>query len=150
MKGRLNVSVLSCLSVLICLSCESQSIIDRLADVEKKLENQRALIESINSNTNISDIIVGDGICTVLLSDGREIHLSNKTPVITIGANGSWIINGKDTGLSSHGRDAGDVDIGTNVNWFIAGRYRRRSDSRRWGRCSFDCFYRGVLLLLDF
>ncbi|MCR5245024.1 MAG: BspA family leucine-rich repeat surface protein [Bacteroidales bacterium] len=54
--------------------------------------------------------------------DGADGH----TPVIVIGENGNWFIDGVDTGISSHGKDGTDgetptVEIGENGNWFING-----------------------------
>ena len=54
--------------------------------------------------------------------DGKD----GSTPLITIGNNGNWFINGVDSGVKARGEDGKDatapeITIGENGNWFIDG-----------------------------
>lgn len=115
------------------LSCADDSWKQELEEIKAELANQKALIEALQKNSTITSIEQGEGKYTIHFSDGQSITLSNgKTPVITIGENENWFINGVDTGKPSKGEDGQDgengtdgetptIEIGENGNWFING-----------------------------
>lgn len=43
-----------------------------------------------------------------------------KTPVINVGSNGNWYVDGEDTGCKAEGVDGNTPYIGENGNWYIA------------------------------
>ena len=45
-----------------------------------------------------------------------------KTPEITIGNNGNWWIDGKDTGVPAQGGEAPSIEIGHNGHWWVGGK----------------------------
>lgn len=109
------------------LSCEDDSWKQELEDIKIELANQKQLIEALQKNSTITSVEQGDGQYTIKFSNGQSITLSNgKTPIITIGDNGNWYIDGVDTGNPSQGHDGtnGDtplIEIGENGNWIING-----------------------------
>ena len=118
------------------LSCADDSWKQELEEIKAELANQKALIEALQKNSTITSIEQGEGKYTIHFSDGQSITLSNgKTPVITIGKNDNWFIDGIDTGKSSKGEDGIDgengtngidgetptINIGENGNWIING-----------------------------
>jgi len=75
--------------------------------------------------TSVISCTGADGVSGI---DGRD-GTDGVTPLITIGSNGNWFINGIDTGIKSTGADGLDgsdgeapaITIGANGNWFIDG-----------------------------
>ena len=123
-------------------SCEDDSWKQELENIKTELANQKQLIEALQQSSTVTNIEQGDGQYTINFSDGQSITLSNgKTPIITIGDNGNWYIDGIDTGKPSQGEDGADgadgengqngtngadgktptIEIGTNGNWIING-----------------------------
>lgn len=108
-------------------SCEDDRWKQELENIKTELANQKQLIEALQQSSTVTNIEQGDGQYTINFSDGQSITLSNgKTPIITIGDNGNWYIDGVDTGKPSQGHDGtnGDtpsIEIGENGNWIING-----------------------------
>lgn len=108
-------------------SCEDDRWKQELENIKTELANQKQLIEALQQSSTVTNIEQGDGQYTINFSDGQSITLSNgKTPIITIGENGNWYIDGIDTGNPSQGNDGtnGDtpsIEIGGNGNWIING-----------------------------
>lgn len=114
-------------------SCDDDSWKTELEAIKTELANQKALIEALQNNATITGIEQGEGSYTIHFSDGQSITLTNgQTPIINIGENGNWFINGVDTGKPSQGEDGMDgtdgidgqtpsIEIGENGNWFING-----------------------------
>ena len=108
-------------------SCEDDRWKQELENIKTELANQKQLIEALQKNSTITSVEQGDGQYTIKFSNGQSITLSNgKTPIITIGENGNWYIDGIDTGNPSQGNDGtnGDtpsIEIGGNGNWIING-----------------------------
>lgn len=97
------------------LSCADDSWKQEIEEIKAELANQKALIEALQQNATITSIEQGEGKYTIHFSDGQSITLSNgKTPIITIGENGNWYIDGVDTGKPSKGEDGIDGENGTN------------------------------------
>ena len=125
--------ILFTLLSIFMLSCADDSWKQELEEIKAELANQKKLIEALQQNATITSIEQGEGKYTIHFSDGQSITLSNgKTPVITIGENGNWFINGIDTGKPSKGENGQDgengtngetptIEIGENGNWYIDG-----------------------------
>lgn len=128
--------ILFTLLSIFMLSCTDDSWKQELEEIKAELANQKALIEALQKNSTITSIEQGEGKYTINFSDGQSITLSNgKTPVITIGDNGNWYIDGIDTGKPSQGEDGVNgedgtngtdgktptIEIGENGNWIING-----------------------------
>lgn len=109
------------------LSCADDSWKQELEEIKAELANQKKLIEALQQNATITSIEQGEGKYTIHFSDGQSITLSNgKTPIITIGENGNWFIDGTDTDKPSQGNNGADgqtptIEIGANGNWIING-----------------------------
>lgn len=121
---------------LFMLSCADDSWKQELEDIKAELANQKQLIEALQQNSTITGIEQGNGQYTIKFSDGQTITLTNgKTPIITIGENGNWFIDGVDTGKPSKGEDGTNgtdgangsdgktptIEKGANGNWIING-----------------------------
>lgn len=108
-------------SILIIGCVKEDNLENRINNIEEELSAQRQLIESLKLNVTIIDIVEGEGTYTIILSNGNQITLHDgMTPVVIIGSNSNWFINGVDTGISSKGKDADSISIGPNGNWFIS------------------------------
>lgn len=107
--------IVSMLACLFMLSCADDSWKQELEEIKAELANQKQLIEALQQNSTITDIEQGDGQYTIKFSDGQAITLTNgKTPIITIGENGNWFIDGVDTGKPSKGEDGANGTDGEN------------------------------------
>lgn len=125
--------IASMFACLFMLSCTDDSWKQELEDIKAELANQKQLIEALQQNSTITGIEQGNGQYTIKFSDGQAITLTNgKTPIITIGENGNWFIDGVDTSKPSQGEDGSDglngsdgktptIEIGANGNWIING-----------------------------
>lgn len=119
--------ILFTLLSIFMLSCADDSWKQELEEIKAELANQKNLIEALQQNATITSIEQGEGKYTIHFSDGQSITLSNgKTPIITIGENGNWYIDGVDTGKPSQGNNGSDgqtpsIEIGENGNWIING-----------------------------
>lgn len=117
-------------------SCDDDSWKTELEAIKTELANQKALIDALQNNATITGIEQGEGSYTIHFSDGQSISLTNgQTPIINIGKNGNWFINGKDTGKPSQGENGMDgtdgidgedgltptIEIDTNGYWIING-----------------------------
>ena len=114
-------------------SCDDDSWKTELEAIKTELANQKALIEALQNNASITGIEQGNDSYTIHFSDGQSITLTNgQTPIISIGENGNWFINGVDTGKPSQGENGMDgtdgidgqtpiIEIGENGNWIING-----------------------------
>lgn len=92
-------------------SCEDDRWKQELENIKTELANQKQLIEALQQSSTVTNIEQGDGQYTINFSDGQSITLSNgKTPIITIGDNGNWYIDGVDTGKPSQGHDGTNGD----------------------------------------
>ena len=127
------------LVAIFATSCADDSWKAELEAIKTELANQKALIEALQNNASITGIEQGNDSYTIHFSDGQSITLTNgQTPIITIGENGNWFINGEDTGKPSQGEngengtDGADgtdgvdgqtptIEIGSNGNWYING-----------------------------
>jgi YVTN family beta-propeller protein len=105
------------LSMVFLLNACYQDDIDELNrkydELKKEQERQaellatyQTLLDALNKKLTVNSIVTTDDGYKITFSDGREIVIGNgHTPVITIGDNGNWFIDGADTGKPSTGRD---------------------------------------------
>ena len=106
------------------VACNVKDWDDEISDIKSELENQRLLIEALSQNTYIDDVNQSENSFTIRFSDGKSVTLNNgKTPLINIGVNGNWFIDGNDSGIKATGEkgQTPEIVIGDNGNWFIDG-----------------------------
>ena len=104
---------------LVMVGCSTADFEKELAELKNELQYQKAVIESLQQSNTIVDVEEGDGEYTIYFSDDTSLTLKDgKTPLVAIGSNGNWTINGTDTGVSAA---ASKVTIGENGNWAIDG-----------------------------
>lgn len=99
--------------------------------IKAQLSNQRALIDVLQKAVTVTDIKKGEGYFTITFSNGQTFKITDGyTPLISIGENGNWFINGEDTGQPSKGTDGKDgkdgtnykIEIGSDGYWYINGQ----------------------------
>jgi sugar lactone lactonase YvrE len=111
------------LSMIFMLNACYQDDIDELNrkydELKKEQERQAALLatyqtllDALERKLTVSSIEATDDGYKITFSDGREIVIGNgHTPVITIGDNGNWFIDGTDTGKPSTGQDGASPQL---------------------------------------
>lgn len=98
-----------------------------IEDIKLQLAQQQALINVLQRAVTVTDIQKGKDSFTITFSNGESYTISNgQTPLVTIGENGNWFINGEDTGQPSQGKDGRDgnqyrIEIGSDGYWYING-----------------------------
>lgn len=105
-------------------SCNYDDLKNDINIINKELEEHKKVIEALQQDLSIISFEETDSGCVINFSDGQSISLRNGiTPVITIGDNGNWYINGVDTEKTSKGADGETpvISIGDNGNWYING-----------------------------
>jgi hypothetical protein len=117
--------LLSVLFIIVMFAgCRGDKWQDEIDGLREELNAQAQLIEQLQNGIGITSINKSSDGYTIVFSDGRQIELSDgNTPVIGIGENGNWFIDGSDTGKPSKGNDGRNpvITIGANGNWFIDG-----------------------------
>lgn len=127
-------------SALLYTSCTkdySDDIDDLKTEVSALKQTVSQLQSAINGGAVITNVAATDAGYLVTLSDGQKFEVKNgaagkdgkdgatgaegHSPVVTIGDNGNWFIDGKDTGKPSQGKDgaAGAVSSITIENGYI-------------------------------
>jgi hypothetical protein len=94
--------------LIIVSSCQKDDLawIEEISGLKAELADQRKIIDALQANANIVNIDSNDSSYTIYFSNGQSITLSNgQTPLVSIGENGNWFINGEDTGMPSKGLD---------------------------------------------
>lgn len=122
------------LSAGLITSCNKDEINDlkgKYSDLDAKLKQQqedlktyKTLLDALNLKVSVNAVeTTADGY-VIKLSDGQQLVVKNgingKAPVITIGDNGNWFVDGIDTGQKAEAASP-EITIGTNGNWFING-----------------------------
>lgn len=95
--------------------------------IKAQLASQKAMIDMLQQAVTVTDIKKGTDSFTITFSNGDSYTITNGyTPLIEIGDNGNWFINGEDTGEPSQGKDGRDgytckIEIGNDGFWYIDG-----------------------------
>lgn len=122
------------ISVGIISSCNKDEINDlkgkytdldtKLKQQQEDLKNYKALLDALNLKISVNAVETTTDGYVIKLSDGQQLVVKNgingKAPVITIGANGNWFVDGTDTGKKAEAASP-EITIGANGNWFING-----------------------------
>lgn len=99
--------------------CTSADVEKEIDELRAELQNQKNIIESLQQSNTILDVEEGNGEYTIYFSNDTSLTLKDgQTPLVAIGSNGNWTIDGVDTGKSA---ESTKVTIGENGNWFIDG-----------------------------
>ncbi len=84
-----------------------------IANIKEEIAAQNELINTLKKSVTVSNIEQADNSYTITFSDGTAVKLTNGiTPIITIGDNYHWFINGQDTGVSAKASDGNDGSDG--------------------------------------
>ncbi|MDR1273889.1 MAG: DUF4988 domain-containing protein [Odoribacteraceae bacterium] len=70
------------------------------------LATYQSLLQALQDKLTVTSIVDADGGSKITFSDGTELLVtSGHTPVMTIGANGNWFVDGVDTEKKSTGQE---------------------------------------------
>ncbi len=122
------------ISVGIISSCNKDEIKDlkgKYTDLDAKLKQQqedlktyKALLDALNLKVSVNEIEQTTDGYVIKLSDGQQLVVKNgingQAPVVTIGNNGNWFVDGNDTGKKAEAASP-EITIGANGNWLING-----------------------------
>lgn len=120
-----------CVLISLLVSCnnyDDSALYSKIQELEQQQKEQQQMIELLKSDVSIVEIVQNTDSYTIIFSSGDKITLSNGvTPIITIGNDGNWYINGVNTYQSSKGEDGKDgitpiIAIGDDGNWYINGQ----------------------------
>lgn len=91
---------------------------NEIQELRSLYEQQGELIKQLQKGVSISSYKEDDNGYTLTFTDGKIVSLKNaQAPIIKIGDNKNWFINGTDTGISSQGKDgANGVDGSDGTN----------------------------------
>ena len=124
--------ILLSLSVLLasCYKDDINDLNDKYNQLKTEQDRQaeqllayQTLLQALDKKLTVSGVESTDNGYKVVFSDGSSITLTDgNTPVIEIGDNGSWFIDGNDTGIPSSGVNeaAPTIEI-VGGNWHING-----------------------------
>ena len=108
-----------CIIMISFISCQNDDWKDEVDSLKKELSLQAQLIEQLQKGQTIKSIEKTNTGYQITFSDNKTITLNDgNTPVMTIGNNGNWFIDGKDSGKPSQGQTP-KITIGSNGNWFL-------------------------------
>ena len=100
--------------LIVACSDDDLSWKKEIEEIKAELNAQNELINTLQHNLTVSSIQQGDNSYTITFSDGTSVQLNNGiTPIVSIGDNYHWFINGEDTGISAKGTDGLDGTNGT-------------------------------------
>lgn len=78
----------------------------QLSSQQQQLDNLRTVLKAIQENPIITGISENEDSYVINFSNGQSVEIKNgKTPLLTIGDNGNWYIDGADSGTSAKGLD---------------------------------------------
>ena len=125
-----------CILILLGLlyGCEKTNLDDiwqELNRLKEQLARYELLIDALDKRLYVSQYQQTQDGYTITLSDGAQLKLgSGSLAWLSIGENGNWYIDGKDSGQPSRGENGSDgrdghspqISIGNNGNWHIDGQ----------------------------
>ena len=119
------------------LNSQISALKTQLTDLQNKINNGE-VVTNVTSTADGITVVTNKGTYNITNGkdgkDGKDgVNGTNGTDgkdgapgsVVTIGENGNWFIDGKDTGVlakGTNGKDGSVVTIGENGNWFIDGK----------------------------
>ncbi|WP_126971972.1 PKD-like domain-containing protein [Gynurincola endophyticus] len=103
-----------------CYKNDIKELRNDVDDLKQQLKNYETLMSAINNRVYVTGYTAQTGSYTINFSDGSSIKVRNTSAFITISEDGTWIIDGVDTGKPSVGHSP-EVKVGFNGHWFIDG-----------------------------
>ena len=117
-----------CMLLLLCnllQACDDVSWKKEIEQIKEELQHQKELLTELQNRATIVGIQEREGCHVIEFSDGQTITIKDgHTPILAIGEEGNWYIDGKDTGLDAVPEDGmtPTIEVGPNGNWFINGQ----------------------------
>jgi hypothetical protein len=105
-------------------SCTNDDWKSEIEELRVEINYNTELIEKLQNSLTIDFLEELESGYEIHFSDGTSINIEDGSiPVMTIGENGNWFIDGIDTGKKAQGEEgySPTMTIGENGNWFIDG-----------------------------
>lgn len=123
-KMILNACLGGLLGLFVLCACDDDSWKEEINWIKSELEEQKKILTELQNRATIVGIRQEEGCHIIEFSDGQTITIKDGyTPILSIGDNGDWFIDGEDTGLKAVPEDGvtPTIEIGENGNWWING-----------------------------
>lgn len=127
---RLNLGILCLWGILLLglcglAACDDDSWKEEIALIKSELEEQKKLLTELQNRATVVGIKEQEGCHIIEFSDGQTITVKDGyTPILSIGEDGNWYIDGESTGLQAVPEDGvtPTIEVGENGNWWINGQ----------------------------
>jgi len=106
--------------MLSALSCQQQIDEDIESDIEDLQDQINNLILTLESNNEVTEVLIQDGQLLLIFEDGTSIFTDLPiNPIPNIGDNGNWFVGNVDLGVLA----VADIpEIGEDGNWYVDGK----------------------------
>ena len=134
---KMKKTLLYLLLALVFVACNNDDIDDLNNKYDNLLEeqirqaeaikNHETLLTALQNKLTVNKVETTDNGCKIVFSDNSSVTVTNgHTPVFTLGENGNWFIDGKDSGIKAEGKDGDDGQSGSTPTivdgyWYIDG-----------------------------
>lgn len=100
------------------LNQKYEEVLEEQIRQAEAIKNHEALLSALQNQLTVDKVEATDNGYEIVFSDNSTINITNgHTPVFTLGENGNWFIDGKDSGISAEGSTPQIVD----GYWYIDG-----------------------------
>ena len=100
------------------LNQKYEEVLEEQIRQAEAIKNHEALLSALQNQLTVDKVEATDNGYEIVFSDNSTINITNgHTPVFTLGENGNWFIDGKDSGISAEGFTPQIVD----GYWYIDG-----------------------------
>ena len=95
------------------LNQKYEEVLEEQLRQAEALKNHETLLAALQNQLTVDKVETKDGGYKIVFSDNSSIDITNgHTPVFTLGDNGNWFIDGKDSGIKAEGKDGQDGEDG--------------------------------------
>ena len=100
------------------LNQKYEEVLEEQIRQAEAIKNHEALLSALQNQLTVDKVETTDNGYKIVFSDNSSVNITNgHTPVFTLGENGNWFIDGKDSGISAEGSTPQIVD----GYWYIDG-----------------------------
>ena len=100
------------------LNQKYEEVLEEQIRQAEALKNHETLLAALQNQLTVDKVEATDNGYKIVFSDNSSVNITNgHTPVFTLGENGNWFIDGKDSGINAQGKDgqvgqSGSTQIG--------------------------------------
>ena len=100
------------------LNQKYEDVLEEQARQAEALKNHETLLTALQNQLTVDKVVATDNGYTITFSDNSTVNITDgHTPVFTLGENGNWFIDGKDSSIAAEGSTPQIVD----GYWYING-----------------------------